>query len=73
MKKFGKILSAAIALGIAFVGGAMVADKEKTTSALKKGYEGAKNICTKPFKKGTCERAGEAVDETVEELEEALN
>ena len=74
MKKFGKFLGAIAALGLAFIGGAMVADKEKTTSTLKKGYEGAKDMCTKPFrKKGACESAGEAVDEVAETLEEVLD
>lgn len=74
MKKFGKILAATAALVVAFVGGALVTDKEKTTEALKKGYEGAKNACTKPFKKrGACEKAGEAVDEAAEKIEEVLD
>ncbi len=73
MKKFGKAIATVLALGVAFLGGALVTDKEKTTEALKKGYNGAKDICTKPFKKGPCERAEEAADEVAETLEEVLD
>ena len=74
MKKFGKAIATVLALGVAFLGGALVTDKEKTTEALKKGYNGAKDICTKPFKKrGACEEAGEAADEVAETLEEVLD